>query len=197
MGLVAGAESIRKRMRRREHEGGSRFLTFSCYERLPLLKNPAIADLMSVTISRARQRFGFKLYAWVVMPEHVHILLRPGEAAEVARVLLWIKYSVARRVIARWREMDAPVLGRLTRETGPPRFWQKGGGFDRNVRSETEFCKEVRYIHRNPVERGLVATPRDWRWSSARWWSGVREGEIECDAPPGDPRSWAVWEGYL
>jgi putative transposase len=183
-------------MKRWEAGNGSRFLTFSCYDRLPLLRTPAIADLMAGTLARARERFAFRLYAWVVMPEHVHLLVRPAEEASVARVLLWIKYSVARRVISRWRELDAPVLRRISREKGPPRFWQKGGGFDRSVRSEAEFCREVLYIHRNPVARGLVESPEAWKWSSVRWWSGVREGEVQCDPPAGDPRSWGAWKGY-
>ena len=45
------------------------------------------------------------------------------------------------------------------------RFWQKGGGFDRNVRDDAEFSREVRYVHHNPVERALVTRPEDWTWS--------------------------------
>jgi hypothetical protein len=80
---------------------------------------------------------------------------------------------------------------------GAVRFWQKGGGFDRNVRDMEEFCREVRYVHRNPVTRGLVERPEDWKWSSVRWWMGMREGEVERDPPPGDPKPWERWLGYV
>ncbi|MCC6662075.1 MAG: hypothetical protein IT437_14460 [Phycisphaerales bacterium] len=90
------------------------------------------------------------------------------------RVLYSISFSVARRVIARWRDMDAPVLQRISRSDGTPRFWQKGGGFDRNTRDLAEFTKSVQYIHRNPVKRDLVECPEDWKWSSARWRAGGR-----------------------
>jgi putative transposase len=187
----------RKRMKRREVPGDIRFVTFSCERRLPLLSNPAIADLYSGVMAAARARFGFELYAWVVMPEHVHMLVRPRVGAPLGPALAHIKKSVAQRVIARWRELDAPVLRSITRPDGSPRFWQKGGGFDRNVRDLEEFTREVRYIHRNPVDRELVPTPELWRWSSVRWWMGQRAGEVECDPPPGDARGWENWRGYL
>jgi putative transposase len=190
------AEPIRKRMRRWEHQGTVRFVTFSCQRRLPLLGNPAIRDLFAAQLAGARTGHGFELFAWVVMPEHVHLLARPRPDATLTEALRSLKTAVAKRVIGRWRELRAPVLGQLRTPRGPLRFWQKGGGFDRNVRNAREFCREVRYIHRNPAERELVKEPEDWKWSSVRWWMGERTGEIECDPPPGDPRSWAAWQGY-
>ncbi len=117
------------------------------------------------------------------MPEHAHLLMRPRENAPLDRALLFLKMSVAQRVINRWRELDAPILKKIHDPDGSPRFWQKGGGFDRNVRDEGEFAREVHYVHRNPVERELVERPEDWPWSSARWWLGDRTAPIACDQP--------------
>ncbi|MBX3375725.1 MAG: transposase [Phycisphaeraceae bacterium] len=186
----------RKQMRRREVPSGVRFVTFSCQNRLPLLRNEKIARLFVASLARARAELGFVLFAWVVMPEHVHLLCRPPEGMTLDRVLVRLKMTVARRVLARWKEMNAPILTRLHDATGRSRFWLKGGGFDRNVRDDAEFSREVRYIHRNPVERGLVDNPQDWPWSSIRWWMGLKEGELECDPPPGRPGSWELWKGY-
>ncbi len=172
-----------------------RFVTFSCHRRLPLLGHPAIRDLLAAELSATRQTYRFELFAWVVMPEHVHILLRPREGA-LTEVLRGLKTSVAKQVVARWRQLQAPILAEILTSAGTSRFWQKGGGFDRNVRNLSEFCREVRYVHHNPVERGLAAAPQDWKWSSARWWMGERSGTVECDPPPGDPRMWANWKGY-
>ena len=73
---TADMESVpRKKMRRWERVWQWRFLTFSCYQRLQLLGNPAIRDQMAVSLSRARDRCGFRLRAWVIMPEHVHLML--------------------------------------------------------------------------------------------------------------------------
>lgn len=181
---------IRKRMMRREVPGDVRFVTFSCERRLPLLGNPAIRDLFADRLAAMRTRFGCDLFAWVAMPEHVHIILRPTEHDPLDRVLEFLKKAVARRIIARWHELNAPIVKKIERPDGSPRFWQKGGGFDRNIRHEGEFAREVRYIHRNPVERELVAAPRDWAWSSARWWLGEDPGPVTCDQPWWIDESW-------
>ena len=131
------------------------------------------------------------------MPEHVHILLRPAAGSTLDVPLRSLKTAVAKRVIARLRESNDPFLDEIRTSGDAFRFWQKGGGFDRNVRDDGEFCREVRYVHRNPVERELVMNPEDWAWSSVRWCMGRRDVEVMCDLPPGDPRMWAAWKGYV
>lgn len=102
--------------------------------------------------------------------------------------------SVAKRVLARWRALEAPILERVASRTGP-RFWQAGGGFDRNVRDEDELSREIRYVHENPVERGLVAAADAWPWSSIHWWMGRREGVFLCAYPRGG--GWPEWKGFV
>lgn len=184
-------------MKRWELDGAVRFITFSCQRRLPLFSNPLIAQEFARALIATRNRHGMHLFAWVVMPEHVHLLVRPRERAPLGPALLSLKMAISKRVIPRWLELRAPILARIDDGHGNPRFWQKGGGFDRNVRSDDEFCREVRYIHLNPVERGLVEKPEHWRWSSVRWWMGHRDGEVECDPPPGRPESWVNWGGFM
>ncbi|MBX3410712.1 MAG: hypothetical protein KF859_12615 [Phycisphaeraceae bacterium] len=162
-----------------------------------MFRNADVASIFVAAMARARRTGGLCVYAWVVMPEHVHVLCRPAVGEKLDRILVSVKMSVAKRSLERWKELDAPVLTRLRDATGRPRFWQKGGGFDRNVRDFGEFTKEVNYIHRNPTERGLVERPEHWVWSSVRWWMGLREGEFECDPPPGRPGSWDSWKGYM
>jgi len=142
-------------MRRREADGDARFVTFSCFHRLPLLREPGAADCFDA----ARRRGAFRLYAWVVMPEHVHLLVRPAGGV-LAVSLHSLKTSVAKSMLARWRRDGSGDLGPLMAEDAGPCFWQRGGGFDRNVRGPDAFTKHVRYIHRNAVERGLVEAPR-------------------------------------
>ncbi|MBX3375844.1 MAG: transposase [Phycisphaeraceae bacterium] len=192
----APALPIRKRMRRREIPGGLRFVTFSCQRRLPLLGRAAIRDVLTAALILTRTQHRFELFAWVVMPEHVHLMVRPRPESKLHDALRSLKTSVAKRVVSRWMDLRTPVLEQLRTGDKPVRFWQKGGGFDRNLRDMEEFCREVRCIHRNPVTRGLVERPEDWKWSSARWWMGMREGEVECDPPPGDPKPWEGWRGY-
>jgi REP-associated tyrosine transposase len=197
-------------MQRREVPGGVRFLTFSCQRRLPLFSNAKVARVFVRSLVRVRRETGLELFAWVVMPEHVHLLVRPpfpptsanqmNTNEPLAPILKGIKMAVSKRVLARWADMDAGILRKLDDGHGHPRFWQKGGGFDRNVRDRAEFCREVRYIHRNPVERDLVECARDWEFSSVRWWMGQIDGEVACDPPPGvpgDPDHWREWRGFV
>lgn len=141
---------IRKLMKRWEVPGGVRFITCSCQRRLPLLSHPVIAGLFVDAMVRARRKFGLELFAWVVMPEHIHMLVRPAEAVPLGPALHSLKMTVSKRVIPRWVARRASILDRIADGHGRPRFWQKGGGFDRNVRDDGEFCREVRYIHREP-----------------------------------------------
>lgn len=152
---------------KRQETRTPRFLTFSCHQRLALLGTPETRDVFIESLVAARERYGFKLMAWVVMPEHVHLLIVPV-AEPVPIILRSIKQSTSQRILYRWKESGARVLGRLNIGDGRSRFWQAGGGFDRNVRNTDEFIRTVEYIHQNPVTRGLVGTQTDWQWSSAR-----------------------------
>ena len=96
----------------------------------------------------------------------------------VAAVLKALKGGMANRALRRWRELDAPILRRITARNGKCHFWQVGGGYDRNIYSDKEFVEKLDYVHDNPVTRGLVKYPTEWRWSSARWYDGQRGGGI-------------------
>ena len=80
---------------------------------------------------------------------------------------------------------NAPAwLARLKVREGPRvrhRFWQPGGGYDRNITTAAGLRAMIDFIHANPVRRGLVAEPKDGEWSSARWYGGVRRVKIEMD----------------
>lgn len=172
---------VRKRLRRTEGRAYARFLTFSCFRRLPLFLNDRIKQEFVDVMACARREYGFLLIAWVIMPEHVHLLIRPRPSGHpVPRLLMAIKQPFAQRVIARWRRLDAPVLRRIV-DAGGTHFWLPGGGYDRNTYSEREFAEKIEYIHWNPVRRGLVESPTDWHWSSARWYAGQRDGALAVD----------------
>jgi putative transposase len=101
-------------MKRIESSHDVRFLTFSTYLRLPLFNNDRIKDLLADHLAAAKDRFRFNLYAWVIMPEHVHLVLWPRiPEAPVAYVLSELKRRFAHIVIGRWRELHAPGLDRL------------------------------------------------------------------------------------
>ena len=99
-----------------------------------------------------RERYFYDLRAWVIMPNHVHVLLEPKVPLSI--ITRWLKGSTARQA--------NEILGR----TGNT-FWQNES-FDHWVRNDEELNRIVRYIEYNPVTAGLVKTPEDWAWSSAR-----------------------------
>ncbi|MCC6320034.1 MAG: transposase [Phycisphaerales bacterium] len=177
---------LRKHLRRRIGSTGVRYLTFSTSRRAPLLANPAIRDHVAAALFAARDHCGFALLAWVIMPEHLHVTLVPlRKDWPVERILHRLKAPLAQKLIGRWRRLGvrgASLLARITDGTGRPRLWQPGGGFDRAVRDVNELVREVNYIHRNPVKRGLVEKETDWPWSSARDYAALRESAREQDA---------------
>jgi putative transposase len=169
-------------MKRIEGLNHARFLTFSCYRRMDLLGSEALRDEFVRSLGRAREKHAFLLHAYVVMPNHVHLLLHPErDGPGVTPILYSLKQSFAQRVIKRWRDIDAPILSRIKTPQGSLRFWQQGGGYDRNIYSDDEMREKVEYIHANPVRAELVAKPTDWRWSSARWWADRCEDAIPMD----------------
>ncbi len=100
---------MRKRLVRRE-TCGVRFVTFSCFRRLPLLSSPRIADHFAAALARVRREHGMRLFAWVTMPEHVHLMVQPMNGVTLERSLRSIKVALARRVVQRWRAMRASIL---------------------------------------------------------------------------------------
>ena len=161
----------RKLVKHYDEPGQAHELTFSCYQRLPLLKDPRRCMLLSEAVDRAITNHGFELIAFVYMPEHVHLIVFPIEPdARIARLLFAIKRPFSTRVKELMLRTDEPIVHRLTIRERPGktvfRFWQEGGGYDRNVKSVDTLQKTIEYVHNNPVRRGLCDSPDEWKWSS-------------------------------
>jgi putative transposase len=180
---MEGESNHRRQFRRFNESGHARYLTFSCYKRLPLLNNDAIRALFLERLDIVRREHRVRLLAWVIMPEHVHLLVFPDGDADMGRFSHAIKRPVAEKIVKRWKALNAPILGRIRHGEGY-RFWQTGGGYDRSVFTVDELLEKVEYIRNNPVRRGLAATPTDYAWSSARWYAGLPDPKIACDPAP-------------
>ncbi len=166
---------IRKRVRHFNLPGNAHELTFSCYHRLPLLSRDRTRLWMIESIESARQNRQFALWAFVLMPEHVHLIVHPQKFGyDVAWFLKSIKQPVSRKAHAWLAENDSPWLDRLTFVQNDGRrifrFWQAGPGYDRNIDHPDPLRTMIEYIHNNPVRRGLVLKAADWEWSSASWY---------------------------
>jgi len=157
-------------LRRLHHSGQSHFITFTCYRRLPRLATCELRDLVVAALEHARRRYLFRVYGFVVMPEHVHLLISEPERATVAHAMQSLKISSAKRAV-----------GLRERAEQESRLWQ-GRYYDRNVRDYEEFVEKLRYLHSNPVKRGLCARPQDWRWSSFRHYATGEDCGVEIES---------------
>ena len=182
---VTGRSYIEKRRARYNEPGQPRELTFCCYRRYAFLNRDLTRQWLCQAIDDARANVGFQVWAYVIMPEHVHLLVYPGETPErMSEFLRAIKEPVARKAIAHLKSHAPHWLERVTVREGTRvrrRFWQPGGGYDRNITSMATLRAIIDYIHANPVRRGLVATAEDWEWSSARWYARFRLVRLEMD----------------
>jgi putative transposase len=170
---VALHDEIRKRVKHYDVPGHARFLTFSCYRRLPLLSSPVWREWLGAAVRGACDELRVALWAYVFMPEHVHLPIRPlGDDFRVAAFLYRLERPLALRVVGVLRENRSRLLEELTvteRGVRAHRFWQAGGAFDLNVWTMNKAIEKAEYCHRNPVTRRLVRSPEQWRWSSFRW----------------------------
>jgi putative transposase len=167
----------RKTCKRFNELGFAHSLTFSCFRRQPFLTKDRSRQWLVDAIDRAREKHRFQVWAYVVMPEHVHLLILPTEADyDISHILNSIKQSVVRRALVFVRR-EAPAFLAKMEDRQPCgathyRFWQRGGGYDRNVVAAEIIHRLIEYIHANPVRRGLCVRPDDWYWSNAADYAG-------------------------
>ncbi len=140
------------------------FVTFSCCHRQPLLGTPHARKTFEVVLERVRRKHGFFIAGYVVMPEHVHLLLSEPEVGKLSATIQVIKQLVSRR------------LG-----STDERFWQRRY-YDFNVWTDAKRIEKLSYIHRNPVKQGLVQRPEDWAWSSFTHWATGEESVVEIES---------------
>src|SRR6266850_1310847 len=177
--------TVRKLRRAFDLPGHAHELTFSCHLMLPLLDRDRTRQWFVEALAAARARYRFELWAYVIMPEHAHVLLFPtGEKYSIPIILKAIKQPVARRATNFLREHAPTWLEKLkvTRPNGRVeyRFWTQGGGYDRNIFEPKVALASIEYLHNNPLRRGLVSTPDEWLWSSAAWYAG-KPAKLEMD----------------
>jgi putative transposase len=171
------------RLQHFDHDGRVRFVTFSTYRRVPVLSNAAFRDRVVETIGTVRAKYWFKLLAYVVMPEHVLMVLWPPEALKLAPIVGQIKRESSYKIHA-MLDAGGMMARRLVHlQKGVPAFqlWQLRG-YDHNCRTEQSVWEKVNYCHWNPVKPGLVKHPEDWAWSSYRSYEGIAASLLTVDA---------------
>jgi len=174
-------------LKRFQQSKQSHFVTFTCFHRRRGFDSPAVFDLFIEVLENMRQHFALCVYGYVVMPDHVHLLVSEPQRGLLADAIHFLKLSFAKRAATQFRapipdavaQVRARSLGANLGSAGV--FWQKRY-YDRNVRDEREFVEKLRYIHRNPVKAGLCKLPEDWKWSSFRHYALREKGIVQIES---------------
>jgi len=169
-----------KNLRRCTGRSDLHFITFCCYQRRALLGSARTRNLVIEILREVRAKYGFSLVVYVIMPEHVHLLISEPPSVPPAKVIQVFKQRVSRRTRGKKRARTRQLsLQFREAPTELRRFWQRRY-YDFNVYSRKKLWEKLHYMHANPVEERLVRHPRDWPWSSWSFYA-TGEGIVEID----------------
>ncbi|SRR5258707_9715419 len=157
--------------------GEFHFITCSCYRRQTFLGSARRRNLFLKILEEVREKYGFIVVGYVVMPEHFHLLIGEPKVGTPSLVMQVLKQRVARKCRARRKSKDQISL---FGDGMPPAFWQTRF-YDFNVYSKKKIIEKLRYMHRNPVKRGLVESPEQWAWSSYRYYWLGEKGPVKIE----------------
>ena len=135
-----------------DSEGPTCFITSNTFEKKALLQSERMAQLMINTLYSYREQRKYKLHEFVIMPDHFHLILSPAQIA-LERAVQFIKGGFSFQA-----KKQFAIHGEI---------WQTSFQ-DRRIRDAGEYYRFRRYIHQNPVKRGLVSAMGDFAFSSAR-----------------------------
>lgn len=168
---------------RRFGQGHLHFITCSCYRRLPLFASVRAKNLFVKILGEVRHRYGFSLFGYVVMPEHMHLLISEPSKGTPSTVMQVLKQRVSRGMRRNTRKRTSAaqlnfLFGR--RDHFLPQFRQPRF-YDFNVWSQKKCVEKLHYMHMNPVKRKLVAHPKHWPWSSFSFYAKSDSGLVRID----------------
>ncbi|NNE97675.1 MAG: transposase [Pyrinomonadaceae bacterium] len=162
------------------------FITFVTNDRLNVFQKRELKNLISMSFDEARKSADFSIFAYVIMPDHVHLITSSEYKSSV--VLRYLKGISARRIIDFLKKKNFQTsLDKLGHKTLKGNWnyslWQHRSNV-LSLISENILMEKVNYIHQNPVKENLVKTAGDYRWSSARFWNGnpADDEPLEVDA---------------
>ena len=158
------------KLRHYDNFGTARFITFSCFRRQPNLINDFAKELFIAELYKARVKYKLGIIGYVIMPEHVHLVLIPPEGLKMGLTIGELKSLVAKKYFA--------LNGKPDGLKGV--FWEKRC-YDHNGRTSEIVIEKINYCHNNPVKRGLAESPDKYRWSSYNWYQGIRDVPLGID----------------
>src|SRR5207237_7425812 len=175
--------SMRNPLRRYYGRGDLHFITCSCYRRLAFLGTARARNRFVKVLDEVRTRHKFRLIGYVVMPEHIHLLITEPKIGNPSKSLQVLKQKASR---ALRKKRPRNLIGQLRLKFASPgevapAFWQRRF-YDFNVWSSKKLQEKLDYMHGNPVQRKLVTHPKDWPWSSWSHYARVEHGLIRIDS---------------
>ena len=173
---------VRKRRRTYNAPGHAHELTYCCYKGISFFRNKLFRGFFADAVKLAKEKHPFDIWAYVLMPEHVHMLILPtAKNYSISSITKSIKQSTSRKAINWIKQNKSGFLDKMSvgQKYERYRFWQDGGGYDRNIFTYKAAKSSVDYIHQNPVRRKLVDSPQLWEYSSFLYWTKSIEGPIE------------------
>ncbi|MGH9698964.1 MAG: REP-associated tyrosine transposase, partial [Candidatus Acidiferrales bacterium] len=185
-GALVDTSRKRARLERRYGQGHLHFITCSCYRRRALLRTARRRNAFLRILDEVRTRYQFSLVGYVVMPEHIHLLISEPKKGTPTTVMQVLKQRVSRALRGKQRGRRNPNQLPLWRDLpsdAPKSFWQRRI-YDFNVWSGKKKIEKLNYMHMNPVKRGLAADPKLWVWSSYGFY---QHGERNSCAPNPEP----------
>ncbi len=161
----------RKNLHHWNTPGHAHELTFSCYHSSEYFTDENACMIFTEELEKSKKVYSFKLLAYVIMPSHVHLLIWPEKKSySISRILAGTKGIISKRYKLLLREKNSVRYNDFcVNKQGEKvfRFWQPGGGFDRNILNANAINNAINYIENNPVRAGLVSSSENWKWSSA------------------------------
>lgn len=168
------------RLKHYDRLGTVRFMTFSCYKRQNLLHTPESKTIVVHSIESVRRDYSLSILAYVVMPNHVHLVVLPEPGTLLGALVGHIKRRSSLKLTSSWKSLGdetlrSAVLPASRKESYA--LWQPRC-YDHNCRTPETVREKIVYCHNNPVRANLVDSPTDWEWSSARWYAGDLSGRV-------------------
>ena len=165
--------------------GHAHELTFSCYRRIKFFSKERPCQWLVNAIQEAKDDLDYDLWAYVFMPDHVHLIVYPRRHVyDTSDFLKRVKEPVARQAVEYLKRTAPEWLEHLVvrgKNRKLHRFWQAGRGFDRNLTTVKALLAAIDYLHMNPVRKKLCEQANQWRWSSAGCFEGSPLNELKVD----------------
>jgi putative transposase len=161
-------------------KGDLHFITFSCYRKLPFLGTKRARGVFVRELARVRRECGFRLIGYVVMPNHVHLLMSEPAKGTPSKVMQLLKQRVSRKMRKKTGQSGQLEFAFGESEEEARSFWQTRF-YDFNVYKAGKVKEKLHYMHANPVIRELVKHPRDWPWSSWGHYALGEKGLVPID----------------